>query len=85
MTQIIRTERGDTLAREMTTATGEDVDTAVERAIEERLSRVSRPLTELRQAEVDALFEWLARTPARDARSAGAIVGFDAHGLPSLW
>jgi antitoxin VapB len=83
MSLEIRSEKADTLARELARATGEDVDTAVERAIEERLARVPWRLPVARQAEVDALFERLARMPVRDARSADEIVGFDAHGVPS--
>jgi antitoxin VapB len=78
----IRSPRAATLARELASATGEDIATAVERAIEERLTRVPRRLPTERQAEVEALFDRLARMPVLDARASDEIIGFDRHGLP---
>jgi len=83
MSSKIRSPKVDALARELAKATGEDVDTAVERALEERLSRMPRALSRDRRAAVDALFERLARMPVLDPRSPEEIVGFDRHGIPS--
>ena len=62
--------------------TGEDVETAVERAIVERLARVPRPLPLESQAEIDVLFDRLARLPVLDARSPDEIVGYGPDGVP---
>lgn len=79
MSSKIRSPKVDALARELAKATGEDVDAAVERAIEERLSRVPRALTPDRLSAVDALFERLARMPVLDPRTPEEIIGFDAQ------
>ncbi len=42
MSLEIHAPKADALARELATATGEDIDTAVVRAIEERLARTPR-------------------------------------------
>jgi antitoxin VapB len=78
----IRSPKADALARELATATGEDVDTAVLKAIEERLARVARPLSAERQLEVEALFDRLASMPVRDARTPDEIIGYGPDGLP---
>ena len=79
----IRSPKANALARELASATGEDIDTAVERAIEERLARVPRELSAEQQRAVDALFDRLARMPVLDPRSPDEIIGFDRHGIPS--
>jgi antitoxin VapB len=73
----------DALAKELAEATGEDIETAVERAIEERLARLPRVLPAGRHAEIDAVFERLARMPVLDARSPEGIIGYDQNGLPT--
>jgi antitoxin VapB len=70
------------LRQRLATATGEDVDTAVLKAIEERLARVARPLSAERQLEVEALFDRLASMPVRDARTPDEIIGYGPDGLP---
>jgi len=70
------------LASVLAAATGEDMETAVVCAIEERLPRVAPHPTTAGDEEIDALFERLARMPVRDARSADEIVGYDRNGLP---
>jgi antitoxin VapB len=82
MSLEIRSARADSLARELARATGESVEIAVERAIEERLARIPRPLPKTRQAKIDALFDRLARMPALDGRSPDEIVGYGPDGLP---
>ena len=79
----IRSAKVDELARRLARLTGEDVETAMERAIEERLSRVTPPAPEDRQAAMDSFFERASRMRVRDARSADEIVGYDSFGLPS--
>jgi antitoxin VapB len=76
MSLEIRSPKADALAHELATATGEDVDTAVLKAIEERLARVPRPLSADRQLEIDTLFDRLARMPVLDGRTPDEIIGY---------
>jgi antitoxin VapB len=79
----IRSARVDRLAQRLARLTGEDVETALERAIEERLSRVRPPAPADRKAAMDAFFERVSRMPVLDPRPADDILGYDARGLPS--
>jgi hypothetical protein len=56
---------------------------ALERAIEERLSRVAPPAPTDRKAALDAFFEPVSRMPVLDSRPVDEIVGYDGYGLPS--
>ena len=60
-----------------------DVETAVERAIEERLSRVTPPSAADRRAALQAFFDRVSRMPVTDSRSADEIIGYGPDGLPS--
>jgi hypothetical protein len=53
-------ERIDELARRLARVTGEDVETAVERAIAERLSRLCVPSAEDRRAALQEFFDLAA-------------------------
>jgi antitoxin VapB len=79
----IRSAKVDQLVQQLTRLTGEDVETALERAIEERLSRVAPPAPADRKAAMDAFFERASRMPVLDPRSVDEIVGYDGRGLPS--
>ena len=79
----IRSAKVDELVRRLADLTGEDVETAMERAIEERLSRVAPPATDDRKAAMDSFFERASRMRVRDPRPADEIVGYDSFGLPS--
>jgi antitoxin VapB len=63
----IRCAKVNELARRLARLTGEDVETAIERAIEERLSRVMPPAPEDRQAAMASFFERTFRMRVRDA------------------
>jgi antitoxin VapB len=76
MTLEIRAPRADMLARALATATGEDIDTAVVRAIEERLARVPRRPASNGSADIDALFDRLTQLPVLDPRSPDEIIGY---------
>ena len=78
----IRSAKVDELARRLARLTGEDIETALERAIEERLSRVASPAVD-RSAALTSFFERTARLPVLDSRSADEILGYDRFGLPS--
>jgi hypothetical protein len=79
----IRSAKLDELAQRLASLTGEDVETALERAIEERLSRVEPPKPADRRAAMLSFFEQASRLRVLDSRSAEAIVGYDRFGLPS--
>ena len=71
------------LAQQLARLTGEDVETAIQRAIEERLLRVA-PLTPAdRKAAIASFFELASSMPVLDPRPADDIVGYDHLGLPS--
>jgi antitoxin VapB len=78
-----KSEKTNVLARELATVTGEDVETAVERAIEERLARLPQGPRSRRGADIDAIFERLARMPVVDHRTHEEIFGYDNKGLPT--
>jgi antitoxin VapB len=83
MSLEINSAETDALARELASATGEDVETAVHRAVEERLARVPRKLDPARREAIAAVFAELRKLPVRDPRSADEIVGYGPDGLPS--
>jgi len=82
MSLEIRSSKAGALAHELATATGEDIDTAVLKAIEERLARIPHRLPVDRQVEIDALFDRLASMPAIDMRPPDEIIGYGPDGLP---
>ena len=79
----IRSAKVDELARRLARLTGEDVETALERAVEERLSRIVPPVPADRNAAMHSFFERACRLPILDSRPADEIVGYDRFGLPS--
>ena len=79
----IRSAKVDQLAQRVARLTGEDVEIALERAIEERLSRVAPPPLTDTKAAMDSFFEQVSRIRVLDARPADEIVGYDGCGLPS--
>jgi antitoxin VapB len=82
MSLEIHAPEADVLARELANATGEDIDTAVIRAIEERLARTPRPRMREDKAAIEAIFERLARLPVLDARTPDEIIDYGPDGLP---
>lgn len=78
----IKSPEADRLARELSTATGESLTTAVERALQERLERAHSSRPELIERRVRALRDEVAHLPVLDDRSSDAIIGYDEHGLP---
>jgi antitoxin VapB len=82
MSLEIHAPKADALARELAAATGEDIDTAVIRAIEERLARTPRRRATSDSAAIETLFDRLARLPVLDHRSPEEIIGFGPGGLP---
>lgn len=79
----IRSAKVDELAQRLARLTGEDIETALERAIEERLSRVAWPASADRRTALNSFFERTSRLHVLDPRPAEEIVGYDQFGLPS--
>ncbi len=79
----IESPKVDELAIRLAQATGEDVETALERAIVERLSRIEAAPPQNRQAAMRRFFDRVSAMPVRDARSIDEIVGYGPDGLPS--
>ena len=71
------------LAKRLARLTGEDVETALERAIEERLSRVAATEPADRRAAMQKFFDRVSGMPIKDARPIDEIVGYGPDGLPS--
>jgi antitoxin VapB len=79
----IRSAKVDELAQRLARLTGEDVETALERAIEERLSRVKPPAPADKKAAMKLFFERASSLRVLDSRPVDEIVGYDGSGLPS--
>jgi antitoxin VapB len=79
----ISSARVDELAQRLARLTGEDVETALERAIEERLSRVAASADVDRRAALRKFFDQVSAMPVRDARPEDDIIGYGPDGLPS--
>lgn len=79
----IASPKVDELARRLARLTGEDVETALERAVEERLSRIEADATHGdRQAAMRAFFDRVSTMPVVDPRSIDEILGYGPDGLP---
>ena len=79
----IRSAKLDQLAQRLARLTGEDVETALQRAIEERLSRVAPPLPADRKAAMESFFERVSHLRVLDSRPVDEVVGYNGFGLPS--
>jgi antitoxin VapB len=79
----IVSEKVDQLAQRLARITGEDVETALERAVEERLSRVAGARPADREAALRKFFDRVSRMPVKDSRSIDEIIGYGQDGLPS--
>jgi antitoxin VapB len=77
----IATPRIEELAQRLAQATGEDVETAVARALEEKLSRIARPASVERGGATDRFLDAVARLPVRDDRTPDEIIGYGPDGL----
>ncbi len=80
----IASPKVDELAQRLARLTGEDVETALERAIEERLSRVAGETAQMnRRAAMQRFFDRVSQMPVLDSRSVDEIIGYGPDGLPS--
>jgi len=72
----IASAKVDELAQRLARLTGEDVETALERAIGERLARVAVAAHGDRRAAIQRFFDRVSQMPVADPRSADEIMGF---------
>lgn len=80
----IKNERAHVLAQEISRETGESLTQVVLSALEEKRARVAlakRPDTV--RVEIQEIIDRIASRPAKDARTADEIIGYDENGLPS--
>lgn len=83
MALSIKDGEADRLARELASATGESLTTAVATAIRERLARVTgAEYGDDLQAALNAIALRAAALPVLDPRPPDEILGYDADGLP---
>ena len=84
MSLNIKSQLAEDAVRALTALTGESVTTAVQRAAEERLSRLrqAKPQGTL-AAELLDIGRRCAALPDLDARTPEEILGYDEYGLPS--
>ena len=75
--------RIDELAQRLARLTGEDVETALACAVQERLSRVEASAGVDRQAALRKFIDRVSQMPVKDGRSADEIIGYGPDGLPS--
>ena len=78
----IASPRFDELAQRLARLTGEDVETALECAVEERLSRLAADTAQGdRRAAMHTFFDQVSQMPVLDPRPVDEIVGYGAGGL----
>jgi len=79
----IASPKVDELVQRLARLTGENVETALERALEERLSRIAGVATEGdREAAMRTFFDRVSSMPVLDARPVDEIMGYGPDGLP---
>ena len=79
----IKDPETERLARELAQRTGESLTMATRKALEERLRRVGATRRRATLLEdLAAIRRRCAALPVLDDRTADAILGYDAHGLP---
>ena len=71
------------LVQRLTSLTGEDEETALARAVEERLSRLAPPASHDRRTALLRFLNKTAALPVTDARQLDEILGFGPDGLPA--
>ncbi len=79
----IESAKVDQLAQRLARLTGEDVETALERAIEERLSRVAKSTPVDRHSAMRNFFDQVSAMPVKDPRPIDDILGYSSDGIPS--
>lgn len=83
MALSIKDPETERLARDLARRTGESITTATRKALEDRLRRVSGARRrEALLEDLAAIRRRCAALPVLDDRTADAILGYDADGLP---
>jgi antitoxin VapB len=80
MALSIKSDRADSLARELAALTGESITDAVVASLEVRLELERR---RRRSVGVDDIVERFARLPVLDTRTPDEILGYGDDGIPS--
>lgn len=80
MALSIKSDRADSLARELAALTGESITDAVVASLEVRLELERR---RRRSVGVDDIVERFARLPIVDTRTPDEILGYGDDGIPS--
>lgn len=78
----IGSARVDALLHQLVRLTGKGAETAVERAIEERLSRIAPAAVPDRQVALRTFLDRLASMQVRDERQPDEVIGYGPDGLP---
>jgi len=73
----------DELVQRLARLTGEDAETALKRAVEERLSRFAAAEPQGRRAALQKFFDRVSTMPVTDPRPVDEIIGYGPEGLPS--
>jgi antitoxin VapB len=79
---IIKNPSAEKKIRRLAKRTGETLTTAVERAVEERLARLSPPKGRVDREKVRKLLEYFDSLPVDDPRTPDEIIGYNAYGVP---
>ena len=86
MALSIRNERAEQLAREIAQLTGYNMTSAIIMALEEKLERLRRFRTvNSKLDEIMAISRRCSALPDLDTRSPDEILGYDEHGVNTLW
>lgn len=80
MALSIKSDEADSLARELTSITGESLTRAVTEALRERLDRERRRNGGGLMARIAAIQDRVAQLPVLDDRSDDEILGYNEHG-----
>ncbi|MBO0611611.1 MAG: Rv0623 family protein transcription factor [Pseudomonadota bacterium] len=86
MALSIRNERAEQLAREIAQLTGYNMTSAIIMALEEKLERLRRfRRVNSKLDEIMAISRRCSALPNLDTRSPDEILGYDEHGVNTLW
>jgi antitoxin VapB len=80
----IKSAETERLAREVAAKTGESLTAAIQRALEERLERLTHQRrSQILTNQLEEILRRVDQLPVLDSHTADEIIGYDEHGLPS--
>ncbi len=83
MALSIKSMEAERLAREIAKRTGESLTGAIQKALEERLDRLSQQRrSQILASQLEDILRRVDQLPILDPRSPDEILGYDEHGLP---